>query len=243
MPSYAASDVVHTASTDHRVPRRPSQADAPVAPETAQPGDPFPAVLFHFDRVNAETPDRRRDLGMALAHVSIQDGVPRAETIALLEEAVRNFPNDAPAWEQSGEVAVLLKRPEEALKAFEACLALAPEREMALEGAAQMAQALGKTDPALGYWRRAIAVNPWNPFTHGGYATFLAFRQEWAEAQVHARDWVRMAPENRDARRLWIRCLLKTGDKAAAEKELKTLKALQPGFDRELDFWFTKQQR
>jgi predicted CXXCH cytochrome family protein len=243
MPSYATSDVVHTASTDHRIPRRPGPADAPDAPEKPKPGDPFPAVLFHFDRVNADTPDYRRDLGMALAHVSEQDGVPRAETAALLDEAVRNFPNDASAWEQRGELALLMKRPEEGLRAFEACLALAPEREMALEGAAQTAQALGKSDLAVSYWRRVVAVNPWNGFTHGGYANLLAFRQEWAEAQVQARDWVRMAPENRDARKLWIRCLLKTGDKAAAEKELKTLKALQPGFDRELDFWFTKQQR
>jgi hypothetical protein len=240
MPPYATSDVVHAASTDHRIPRRPSRSGAVETPHAA---DPFQAVLFHHDRVDSEAPDRRRDLGLALAHLSDQDGVPRTEATALLDEAVRNFPDDARAWEGKGEMELLLKRPAEALKAFEASLAAAPEREAALVGAARMAQELGKADAAAGYWRRVVAVDPWSPATRGGYATVLAFQQKWAEAEVQAHAWVRMAPDEPAARKLWIRCLLKTGDKATAEKELKTLKALQPGFEGELDFWFTKQQR
>jgi Flp pilus assembly protein TadD len=243
MPPYATSDIVHTASTDHRIPRRPIRLDEPSAADKPQQGEPFSAALFHQDRVNTETADRRRDLGMALAALSTQDGLPREGTAALLDEAVRKFPDDAAAWSEKGEIALLLKRPQEALKAYEACLALAPERETALQGAARMAQELGRADAALGYWRRAVAVDPWAPSLRGGYANLLAFRQEWAEAEIQARHWVELAPDDNDARKLWIRCLLKTGDRATAEKELKTLKALQPGFEAELDFWFTKLQR
>ena len=243
MPSYATSDVVHTASTDHRVPRRPTPLVEPDGANRSPRSEPFLTALFHQNRVNVETADRRRDLGMALADVSTQDGLLREGAVALLDEAVRTFPDDAAAWVEKGELAVLLKRPEEALKAYEACLALAPERETALQGAARMAQELGRADASLGYWRRAVAVDPWAPSLRSGCANLLAYRREWAEAAVQARQWVELAPDDSDARKVWIRCLLKTGDRAAAEKELKTLKALQPGFEAELDFWFTKQQR
>jgi hypothetical protein len=243
MPPYATSDVVHAASTDHRIPRRPGHLDGPELLEKAEPEDSLSAALFHHNRVDVETPDHRRDLGMALATVSMEYGVPYGGVASLLDEAVRNFPDDAPAWEEKGGIAVLLKRPEDSLRAYEACLTLAPKREMALQGAALMAQGLGKSDAALDYWRRAVEVDPWSPTTRGGYANILAIQQHWADAQVQARQLIRLAPEDKEARKLWIRCLLKTGDRAAAERELKTLKALQPGFDGEVDFWFAKQQR
>ena len=101
----------------------------------------------------------------------------------------------------------------------------------------------GTADASLGYWRRALAVNPYNAVARSRIAELLASRQEWPDARDQAREWVRLEPDKAEARKLLIRCLLKTGDRTAAEAELKTLKGVQAGWERDLDHWFDLQQR
>jgi Tfp pilus assembly protein PilF len=242
MPPYAASDIVHNASTDHRIPRRPGQPDAPDDASGMQ----TLAILFHHDKVNTQDPEYRRDLGLALASMSEREDAPQGaarEADALLDDAVKRFPDDVRAWEAKGRRALLEGRPADALTAYESCLAQAPDREAALNGAAEAARLLGKADAGVDYWRRSVTVNPWSPVGRRGLAEMLAAREKWDEAQVQCREWLRQAPENIDARKLLIRCLLKVGDRAGAEAELKTLKGLRPGSDADLDFWFSRQQR
>jgi hypothetical protein len=244
MPPYGTSDVPHVASTDHRIPRRPDQADAPDdegARATAL------MTLFHHDHLDERDPEYRRDLALALAAVAEeQDGPGEAAARAadaLLDEAVHKFPDDVRALEANGRRAIILGRMTEALASFEASLANVPNREDALAGAGTAAHELGKDEAALAYWRRLATVDPWVAIGPVGLADILASRQQWAEARDQAGEWVRLAPQNPDARKLLIRCRLKTGDRAGAEAELKTVKALQPGSDAGLDLWFSRQQR
>ncbi len=243
MPAYPTSDVVHAASTDHRIPRRPGAADAPADGSRAR----SPLTRFHRDRLDPADPEYRRDLGLALAQLSgpgeASEDVDTHDAGALLDEAVKNFPDDAAAWEAKGQLAVYRNRLADGLAAFEACLAVAPGRERALLGAAWTAQNLGKADAALAYWRRAVAVDPWSALARGNLAALLAARGEWGEARTQCDEWVRLRPENTDARKLRIRCLLQVGDRAGSEAELTTLKGLQPGSEADLDFWFRRQQR
>ena len=244
MPPYGTSDIVHVASTDHRIPRRPDQADAP----DDRTADSSALVsLFHHDRLDERDPEYRRDLALALAAVAEKkDGPVEAAGRAadpLLDEAVRNFPDDLPALEAKGRRALLAGRMADALAPFESCLARAPDRGIALAGAAYASHVLGKDEASLGYWRRFVAVDPWSTVGRAGLADTLASRQQWAEAQDQAVEWVRLAPQNPEAHKLLIRLRLKTGDRDGAEADLKTLKALQPGFERDLDHWFEVQQR
>jgi tetratricopeptide (TPR) repeat protein len=247
MPPYASSDIVHNASTDHRIPRRAGTPDAP--PVADAPGSPSGmqtlAILFHHDKLDAQDPEYRRDLGLAVAAMSEREDAPEGaarQADALLDEAVKKFPDDVRAWEAKGRRALLEGRAADALAACEACLAQAPDREAALNGAAEAARLLGKPDAALDYWRRSVAVDPWSPVARRGLAESLASRENWEEAQAQCREWLRLAPENVDGRKLLIRCLLKGGDRAGAEAELTTLKALRPGSDADLDFWFSRQR-
>jgi hypothetical protein len=247
MPPYATSDIAQAASTDHRIPRRPDQPDAPDATPAAAAGPSALATLFYRDEADPRDPEYRRDQALALAAMSTQEGPGREEAAreadALLDEAVQNFPGDAPSWEAKARQAALAGRWADALAAGKACLALAPDREGALDAAAWAARQLGQHEAALGYFRRSVALDPWSPLGRQGLAELLASRQEWGEAVAQSREWVRRAPEDPEARKLLIRCLLKTGDRAGAEAELKTLKALRPGFEADLDHWFAVQQR
>src|SRR5207247_5463001 len=165
MPPYAASDIVHTASTDHRIPRvaKPvSRADARPAPR-----DGFPVVSFYRERKGAGDEEDERDLAVALVTLALRGQASAARVhpraLPMLEAALQRDPEDRVVGEARGFALALQSRPAEALVAFEAVLARVPEREPALVGAASNAEALRQTEAALGYWRQAVAVNPWVP--------------------------------------------------------------------------------
>ena len=245
MPPYSSSDVAHTASTDHRIPRRPA-AGAADAPEG---GAGAPLELLHFDGRGPQEADYRRDLALAVMEQGLKGGggpLPKeagAEAAALFEGAAHDLPDDVPLLTAKGQLAMLRNQTAEARAAFEAALARAPEWETALAGAALTADSLGDKDAALDYWRRAAAVDPYSAMARKGAGGLLADRRLWEEALPHARQWARLEPDKPEARKLFIRCLLKTGDGDAAQAELRVLKALQPGWERDLDHWYKLQQR
>ena len=242
MPSYTSSDVAHNASTDHRIPRRPTP------PAEAEPDAPTPLALLHLDGRREGDAEYGRDLGLAVLEQITKAGpstTPEdtAKAAVLVSKAAKDFPDDAPILEANGRLAMMQNRRFDAMASFEACLARAPERETALIGAALTAGAVNRPDASLDYWRRAVAVDPYSSLPRAELAGHLASRGAWQEAVGNAAEWVRLDPEKPEARKLLIRCRLKTGDRAGAEAELKTLKGLQPGWEGDLDHWFDLQQR
>jgi Tfp pilus assembly protein PilF len=231
MPRYPAADIAHTASTDHRILRRPAP-DAPAAAGRAG-GE---AGVVPFYRPGLDDKDAGRDLGIALAHVMVQGLAGRralapgvgARAVDLLEAAVRDDPSDLEARERLAEALSLANRPADALAAYEAVLAGAPDREASLMGAAMLAQSLQKGESALAYWRRAVAVNPWHATYRASLARLLAEQKAWDEARPHCEAWVRLDPASIDARVLWVSCLARTGDKAAAGAEFDKIRRLHP---------------
>src|SRR5262249_32528496 len=135
MPRYGAADIPHTAATDHRVPRR---AGRPAAAEAeARPGE-VPLVSFFRGREGVD--DAEDDRSRAVALERLAGGGDGASIGALgrvlpaREAACRRDPDDPAAAEARGYALALQERPAEALAAFEAVLARAPERELALVG-------------------------------------------------------------------------------------------------------------
>jgi hypothetical protein len=233
MPRYPAADIAHTAATDHRILRHVKK-DAPITTrESRREGAIRP---FHPPRADLSEQQRERDLGIALAHTMVQDLVQRkapspdvaGQALGLLEAAGRNDPEDWQAWEARAEVLALLNRRAEALAAYEAVLARAPNREGSLMGAAMLAHNQQLWEPALAYWRRAVAENPWQPLYRANLGQILADRKAWEEARPQCEAWVRLDPASIEARVLWVRCLLKTGAKAEAEVEFAKIERLQP---------------
>jgi Tfp pilus assembly protein PilF len=192
-----------------------------------------------------------RDLGIALAHILVQSAMQRkapparadAQAVAFLDAAVQNDPDDLQAGEAKAEVLAILGRHAEALAAYETVLAKAPHREASLLGAAMLAQGLQQTERALAYWRRAVAENPWQPSYQASLAQMLADQKAWDEARTPCEAWLRLDPASIDARVLWVRCLIKTGDKAAARAEFAKIERLRPPNLPRLQARFTVELR
>jgi tetratricopeptide (TPR) repeat protein len=235
MPPYAASDIAHTAATDHRIIRR-REGEAPAEPSAPGSAGASPSQRLALWRSGAaglsaaqasSDPELARDLGIGLTRLlsSKSNAVEWARQAAdLLEGSVSAFPEDVPAWEARGQALAVLGRSQEAMKAFETALDLAPHRERTLAAAARLAQHSNLRDEAIAYWRRAVAVNPQSPDYQGSLATLLADSGQWEEARKHAQAWLRLDPGSVDARRLWVRCLLQKGDRGAARGEMERIR-------------------
>jgi predicted CXXCH cytochrome family protein len=242
MPRYGAADIPHTAATDHRV-LRTGRAPAPAAATAPH----SPIVSFYRGRKGVDEAEDERGRALALKALTLGGEASAARplryAVPALGAACRRDPDDYPAAEALGYALSLQQQPAESLAAFEAVLGRAPEREAALVGAALAAEALGKADAALGYWRRAAAANPWAPGYRHNLALLLLKREAWEEARRECDAWVRLEPLSAEARAARVQCLLAAGDKAEARAEFARLEALAPGNLRELQIRFGKKLR
>jgi tetratricopeptide (TPR) repeat protein len=147
--------------------------------------------------------------------------------VDLLESALQRAPDDLDAWEAKGEFFRRIDRPREALAAYESVLARTPERETSLAGAATAAQQIGQTERAVGYWRRAVAANPWMALYRAQLVRNLAAAGAWDELGPHCRAWVRLAPGDAEGRRFLSDWLRRSGQPAEAEAEAARAEALR----------------
>ncbi len=243
MARYATSDIPHTASTDHRISRRPRKASADDEPDSGH------AVLLEpFYRGGADDPElMTRDLGLALARLADdnKEPGPRVAPLAvpLLESAVANDPEDWLAWEAKARLLEAVGRRSEALAAYQTVTVGAPKREVALADGAALARALGQGGLALDLWQRAIEVNPWMARYRGGLAALLAEKEKWDEFRPVCRDWLRLDPASVEARVLWVTLLLRTGRKEEARKEFENVKALHPQDIDRLQAWIDRESK
>ncbi len=228
MPRQSATDVAHTAATDHRILRKPDSHSARGASALEIGGD---RLLKPFGR-RMKPGDRQaeRDLAIALIQAASHSSVPRdratSQALVLLERGLAE--DDGDGWEAKGWAALLQDKGAAALAAFEKALALQPQREVALAGAADAAAYSRQVDTALQYSRRAVAANPWMPAYRRQLALLLMQKQLWDEVRSQCQAWMRLDPSNAEARMLWVSCLIRAGDKDKARQEFARLEALQP---------------
>jgi hypothetical protein len=238
MPKRSGS-VVHTAITDHTIPRHASdptsRAKANAWPRAGQ----APLMAFPPDSPSASDADRNRSLGLALVDAARKttsgpSGRPLAElALPLLNAATAGDPLDVPAWEAKGSALMLAGRPDEAVVACNAALAIDPERETSLFLAGVLAMGQKRPEQARSFAERAIRVNPW----------MWQYHQMLAEARVQMNDWkgaadscqqaIKLEPANLSCRQLLIRCYLRLGDTSAARGELDACLILMPPAERE----------
>ena len=124
MPRSKSSNVLHVATTNHRVPRHGDGTGWP-PPPPASPRDGYrPLVNFHrFLMDERERSEANRDLGVALCREGA-DGA--AVALPLLEAALVAQPDDVPAWEAKGLALGRLNRSNEGLGAFRSALSKDP---------------------------------------------------------------------------------------------------------------------
>jgi tetratricopeptide (TPR) repeat protein len=241
MPHSASANIAHAAVTDHRILRRPERPPQ-LRPERGLGG--IPLLHFHRDLVDPTDTEVERDLGLAMIHMArltnfdaLGQRVGRT-ALPLLTIAVADAPDDVDAWEARGYALWLAGRREEALTATETALALAPLREVALRDAGFFAANLGRQDLAIGYWRRLLAVNPWQEVTHFNLAKIASRREDWPEVLRECQAGLRLDPTSVDSRTLLVQYYANTGDPARARAEFEALLALKPPRAAELRRWF-----
>jgi hypothetical protein len=247
MPRAPSTDIVHTAITDHRVPRRPD--DGPPRPPAGPrpPRGAIPIVAFHADQFPPGDPEADRDLGLALVEMSRQ--YPEAAApigtaaLPLLETAVEHWPDDVPSRAGRGRALLLLGRTDDALADFEAVLAARPEHETALADAAEAAEAPRHRPAALDYWRRAAAVDPWCAYYRAQEARVRAALDDWPGAIAAARAAVAINPSVTEPRLVLIDAHVRVGDREAAAAEFDALWSLNPPNREQLRRWFENHQR
>jgi predicted CXXCH cytochrome family protein len=245
MPRQGSQKAAHVSDTDHRIPRVPEAAPPPRT-TAVHPHEPL-LIPFHGDLPGPGEAEVGRDLGLALSRVAEDAPALRAhacqQALPLLEEAVRRWPDDVPAWQAKARVLRALGRPQAAANDLRAALATAPDDEAVLDDAATLAALLGERATARDLWRRAAAVNPQSAAYRTRLAGVLADLRQWSEAVAECREALRLDPANGPARVQLVSCLLATGDRAAARNQFDILMATKPPNGDELRKWFAESLR
>jgi predicted CXXCH cytochrome family protein len=244
-----ATDIIHTAATDHRIVRRPSPAAPQSSPPPYRPGDPL-LLTFPGDQPAPEDWEASRDLGVALMQMALGRHPPEAIRTALiqqalphLERALARAPDDSEAWEAWGNTRMLRSDPAGALAAYEHALAPRPRRELALTLAGTAAAQLDRDAGAREFWQRAQAVNRWR-WQYPYHLARLAVKSHDAVlALQHCQEALRLNPAAMEARMLQVWSLLALGNKPEAERAFAALLALKPPQAEAMRSWFAEQMR
>lgn len=246
MPRSATTDIAHTATTLHRIPRRPE--DKPRLPERFQRVnlERDYLALYQQDQGGAREAARDRAVALATAAWSLR-GTPVAEWLArqalpTLEIVWRVEPDDRLAWELAGVSLWLADRPDDALPVFQSLLREAPERENALLANAGLAAQLGQRDQAVALLRRALALNPWSSFGWFMLANLHAEGGDWNATADACRQVLRANPAHLAARRLLAQALVRSGEGESGRAEFQRLLDFDPPNRAELLRWFDEEQ-
>jgi tetratricopeptide (TPR) repeat protein len=225
MKRLRKTDIVHTATTDHRILRKPAE-DVSLLPA------PFllPSPLVPFPKRRARDEEADRDEGLALARVAqgkrvYQRYLPRAEE--LLEKASARDPEDLRAASQLVSVLGQSKQYVKALAVAEKLLAIAPRHEVTLHLAAQATRELNKLDEALAYWDRLLAVNPRFPEGHFFQAVLLARTGRPRQSIEACRKLLALTPTRAEPWIILTHCYGKLGETGRAREARQMAEALK----------------
>src|SRR5262249_37235786 len=225
MPPLASSTTAHTALTDHRIVRRAEQDTPRRAPRPGLLAGDMPLVYFYRDETDPRDPEVARDTGLALVETARLPNPDEARAqlgafaLPLLTAAVKAHPDDIPGREGEAYALWLQGRQKDALAAYAAVLARAPQRETTLADAATLAEMLDEPQTAIGYWQRAVAVNPWEPAYHAALARLLADGRQWPKAVAECEAALRLEPNHLATRRVLVTCCLRSGETERARTE------------------------
>lgn len=150
MSKSPASDAEHTVFTDHSIPRRPRRK-TPSAPAVSD------AELVPFAAAQSTT----RDLALAYAIAAIgkTGGADRARAVTLLQQTLREAPDDAEALESLGEIYRNDGKNELARPLYERAIALDPGQITASVGLGGIMMERGEYAEAVRLWTDALSKN------------------------------------------------------------------------------------
>ena len=237
MPRRGTKDIAHTAMTDHRIPRfeRAGTPDAAVDFPARRIGAD-PVVRFQPGRLGGLSgTEAERDLGIALFHAARErwrqglatDLASRAS--GMIDTAVAAQARRRSRAQRPGHILWMRTAAPPLLASIRGhALALKPDDERLLEGAAALAGATGRRDDAVALLRRAAAVNPYCADYPRRLAVLYAEMSQWAEAAGSARAALGLDISLVDAR---ITLVVSQARRVATSPPLRTSSAGIRGFE------------
>ena len=242
MPRYTSSDIVHTASTDHRIVRQPEHRPVrPTDPETAS------FVDFYHDRFPQGDPQAERTLGLGLVKM-MHAGMLRPQrhgeqALLLLESALATDPHDVELRARKVQTLLLLNRSSEALAEARLALNKRPGDWRLLADAATAAQDVGQTERAIAWWRQAVQINPFVSDYQDHLLDLLLRTGQLDEARLRCQKLLQLDPFNVSARQARVGFLFQQGKQTEAAKEFDVIRRLKPPDLAQREIWFKQQRR
>ena len=220
MPAFSASDVPHTAQTNHRIVRN-AAAIQPFVDSKRN------LVVFPAGGAPEEWQGRRAE-GILWASRAEDSGDQQAAENVLqrLGPLLDSLPDDVELLEALATASLTLGRTGDARVLGETALEFAPQRESILEGLVLTCARQGDIAAALDYADLLVELNPWLSWLHEWRADLLLRLNEPAEAVQAARQAVQLNPLSRRARQLLIDLYGQTGQEDLKAQEAATLKTL-----------------
>jgi Cytochrome c554 and c-prime len=246
MTLFASADIVHTATTDHRILRKPGSM--PAKPHRPRPE--FPLVLLNDDAMSR--PKRQpleRELAIALATEASQPAIAQelratsVRVLSMLDRAIVERPDDLIAQRMKAQVLRLTGHSDQAQFLLESVLKVAPSYEQALDEYVPCVIGRGDLKAALEPAQRSVDLNPWSAPFHERLAHVYLESVDWNGAVHEAREALRLDPFRRFARMFLVQCLLHSQDNKAAGDEFATLIKLDAGRRETLERWFAIQKQ
>jgi tetratricopeptide (TPR) repeat protein len=243
MPRLSSTDIAHTATTDHTIPRKPG---APARDEPKHEASQSGCPLTPFcGQPRLDDPEFCRDLGIGLVRAAQrQEGVrPQHLPLALdlLERAAQSFPGDMPLLLTLSECLERTGKAEQALAVAEQALAQWPRHEQALRRAAQLSLSLKQNENAASYYRRVLALNPRGSLNDYFYlATAEVGRGNWRGALDACNKALTLDSTLVPPRVLRACCYVRLGDARLAEEEIAKVRHVK---DLESEPFFQLFQR
>lgn len=150
MPQRPAKDGGHTAFTDHRISRRPEQAQ-----EAQQSGD-----LVAWREPAAEFRDRNLALALATAGIESHDSAEVIRGYRMLNRLHEQIEKDPAALTVLGSILLTAKEPQEASKQFRQALAMRPNYAPYEVNLASALAESGQRAEAIEQLERALKLDP-----------------------------------------------------------------------------------
>jgi hypothetical protein len=246
MQRFKITDIIHTATTDHRILKRP----LPEGTDTEPGVGGLPLVLLNDENL---TPGELKSLDRELAIALTAEG-PRlrdspevremgGRVIALLDKALSQRPDDLPARRMKAQALALSGHRSQALGVIRSALGLSPADEKALDQYLSYAVDEKDSSAAVEPARRAVAANPSSSLFHERLAYFLLESRDYAGSLRESREALRLNPFLRFARMFAIQNLLKQHEVSRARAEFDTLVKIHVSQRMPLEKWFAEQQR
>jgi hypothetical protein len=226
------TEVQHTATTNHRIPRDPLE---PTRFDTSPVSEP----IRSFPTGNATPRDRAIALVMTAESHAVQVRPRHVESaVSVLEQVTSRNPRDVEALVALSNLYVMSQRYSDAVTTCRLVLERQPDREVTIATTAEIFAVMGDHPSAMRFWQMAIEVNPWMSRYWFGLAQAQAGSNLWELCRKTTLEAKRRFPTSIGARQLLVESLLRLGETRAAEQEFSELEAFGPrGLDA-LKSWF-----